>query len=548
MSAELPPDIVVIETGQGVRYILPRPDLGIARLMGGVLAAFGLVPMAMGAWFALGVLKQFAPFDHPAAVGIIPFGLATLAIILFGCLISLAGIWLLAGHGEIVVTAGEVRSAFRLGPLAWRGRRDRRQVRRLVVERTSHNPTAGADMASLYAETDQGRPLLLAWVYPPGWLVPLAAHLAGRCSDGTDPLPVIERVMGRDSSRRWRRDGTGTVKKPVPGCVLFTWGLIFFLAGVFLFVMILQALVRGDPGNNLQGAYPWKCLWILFPFPFIIPGALVLHHVWRRRETVGLSPEQRKVAEVAAPAAREGAGAIALPPAAPEAEYPTVPAVSHAPGGELSVRLTRDISPGWGVLIFLGLLLLCSGVITPLIVTVVNGLRARDFEYVPIAGFFSLFVGIIWLLLAGVTVKEWREWSLGHPVVELSDLPLYCGETYGLLVTVPGPARFRRLRIAVVCEEEASYTEGTTRRKETRRVYDQELARQEGLVIERGEPLRVRGSLPVPPGAMHSFKAEHNEVRWVVRVEGEAQRLFALKFTHDYPLPVRPPRGYGGKA
>jgi hypothetical protein len=104
------------------------------------------------------------------------------------------------------------------------------------------------------------------------------------------------------------------------------------------------------------------------------------------------------------------------------------------------------------------------------------------------------------------------------------------------------------LRIAVVCEEQASYTQGTTTCKDTRRVYDQELALREDFAIDGGEPLRVSATFRPPPGAMHSFKAEHNEVRWVVRVEGEARRLFALKFTHDYPLPVRPPRGYGGKA
>lgn len=48
MSADLPPDIVVIETGEGARYLLPRPALGWPRLMGFMLAAFGLGPIAMG--------------------------------------------------------------------------------------------------------------------------------------------------------------------------------------------------------------------------------------------------------------------------------------------------------------------------------------------------------------------------------------------------------------------------------------------------------------------------------------------------------------------
>jgi hypothetical protein len=531
MSAELPPDIVVVPTAGAVWYFLPRPPLAISRLMGGILAAFGLAPIGLGVWFTSAVFRMFAPFDHPATFIVLPFVLFTLGIILFGCLISLTGLWLLAGHTEIVVTAAEIRSAFCFGPLAWRGRRHRGLVRRLVVEHTMRNATMGTASAALSAETDQGRPLTLAWIYPPDWLRPLAADLGGRLADESGPVPVVERVLGRETSARWRRDGAGAVKKPVPGCALFAWGSVFFGAGLFCFVFILLSLVRGDPDDNLQGAYPWKCLWILFPLPFIVPGALVLRHAWRRRKTAGQSPERRKAAE-------------------PDVEYPTVLApsqVSHSPGDELPVRLTPDLAPGWGVAILAGIMLLCSGVLTPLLVAVVNGLRAWDLEYVPVTGFFSLFVGIIWVLLAGVTVKEWREWRLGHPVVELSGLPLYCGEPRELLVALPMPARFRRLRVAVVCEERVSWTEGSDSEKQTRRVHDEPLMLREDYEIAAGEPCRLRVNFSSPAGAMHSFKMEHNEVAWLVRVEGEAERLVALKFTHDFPLPVRPPLPPAGR-
>lgn len=492
--------------------------------------------------------EHVGPFHGPGAVVSLVSLLFPLIFILSGCLLSLLGVWCVLGQSEIVVTAHEIRSAFRLGPLAWWGRRDRRQVRRVVVERTAAGQDPAAALASLFAETDEGRPLLLAFVHPCDWLVPLARDLADRGGAPGAPLPVVVRDTSRATTRRWRRDRAADGKKPVPGCFLLIWGLGFFSGGALFFVFILLALIRGDPDDSLQGAYPWKCLWILFPFPFIIPGALALRHTVNRRTTAGLSPEQLKAVEAVAPAPADEAGVLALTPAAPGAEYPTVPAVSHAPGSELPVRLTQGLSPGWGVLLFLGLVLLCSGVVTPLAAYVINSLRAGQFDSAMPAVCFLLVPGFLWVILTGLLVREFRLWRLGHPVVEVSALPLYCGETCDVLVTVPGPARLRRLRVAVVCEEEVSYTEGTTTRKETRRVYDQELARQEDLAIERGEPLRVRGSVPVPPGAMHSFQAEHNQVRWVVRVEGEAQRLFALKFTHDYALPVRPPRGYGRKA
>jgi hypothetical protein len=312
--------------------------------------------------------------------------------------------------------------------------------------------------------------------------------------------------------------------------------------------MIFQALVRGDPDNSLQGDFPWKWLWILFPFPFLIPGAAALLYTVRRRATAELSPEAARAAAAAAPAPREEAGVVALAPAEQEeAEYPTVPTVGQAPGSELAVRLVPSLSAGCSVAMSLTLFLLCSGVVVPLVGYSVRTILASGGRDVPATTFFGAFGALAWVLLSAWVVKEWRVWRLGMPLVEVSAPPLHCGEPFQVHVTFSGPARMRRLRVAVVCEEAVSYTEGTTTRKETRLVHDEELLLREDFVIERDDPLRVRGSCLVPAGAMHAFKAEHNEVRWLVRVEGVAQRLFRLKFKHDYPLPVRPPRGYGGR-
>jgi hypothetical protein len=544
MSTDLPSDVAVVEIEGGARYVLPRPTFSLTRMIGRALALFGLAPMAMGVVFICFTLKHFAGPRDPLDVGAVIGLVCPSSFILIGGLLSLFGVWLLAGHSEIVVTADEISSAFRLGPLAWRGRRQRRTVRRLAIERLSRAPGPGNDFASLYAETDSGRPLLLALFYPHDWLTCLGADIAGRCAAGSDPMPVVERDAGRASSRSWRRDRPAAAgKKPVPSCFLVIWGLGFLGGGLLCFIFILQALVRGDPGNALEGGYPWKYLWILFPFPFIIPGAIALVYCYRRRGTAGMSPEQLKAVE-AAPARRDQAGAIASPA---EVEYPTVPSVSYVPGTELAARLTPELAAGCGVTMLLVVVLVCSGTITSLAAYAIGQVGKHQWDAAGIAGFFVLFLGVLWVVVTGIFIKDWRLWRLGHPVVEVSAVPLYCGEEAGLHVTLPGPARLRRLRIVVLCEEVASYTEGTTTRKETRRVQEAELARQEEVSIERWAPFRLRTSFRVPLGTMHSFKAEHNEVRWLVRVEGEAERLIPLKFTYDYPLPVLPPRGAGGK-
>jgi hypothetical protein len=541
MSAELPPDIVIVENGPDTCYVLPRPALGIARVMGGTLTAFGLGPIAMGVWFMREMNGHLGAANGPFVIGRLLSGLCPSVFILFGGLISLLGVWLLAGRSEIILTAEVISSGLRLGPLVWRGWRPRRLVRRLVVERSSRGSGPGADLASLFAETDAGRPLLLAFFYSADWLTPLAADLARRWDALDNPLPVLQRATGQAASRRWRRDRPPEGRRPIPSGFLFVWGGGFFAGGVFFFVLILQALVRGDPGGNLQGAYPWKCLWALFPLPFIVPGALALLHLFRRRKTAGLSPEQLKSAEAKPPAPVDEAGVVAPGRTPPETEYPTVPPVDHAPGAELPVRLSSGDIGGWGVLIILGVVLLCSGILTPVATYAINQVRAGHFdEGTTAAGFFTLFLGLPWVLLMGALVKEYRRWRLGYPVVEVSALPLYCGDACEVVVTVNGPVTLPRLWIAVVCEESVSYTEGSESEKATRRVHEQELALRENFTIEAGDPFRVRGLVHIPAGAMHSFKAVHNEVRWLVRVEGDAQRFFRLPFTHDYRLEVRP--------
>jgi hypothetical protein len=390
---------------------------------------------------------------------------------------------------------------------------------------------------------------MLAIICPTDWLSALAADLAGRWGDDESRPAIVVRDASRGTSRHWRRAQPAPGQRPHSTCFLLTWGLIFFGVGTFFLVLISQALVRNDPGDNLQGAYPWKWLWILFPFPFIIPGALVVLYAFRRRNTIGLSPEQAKAVEAEAPPPVDRAGVVAPADTVAKTEYPAVPSVEPKPGIDLAARVPGEFGGGCAVLAALVVLLICSGVLSPLLVHVVGAIRAWQMgEYTGMAAFFILFFGLMWVMVAVWLVKEWRLWRLGAPAVEASALPLYCGEACELLVTVPGPARFRRLRVAVVCEEEASYTEGTTTRKETKRVYEQQLASEEDLDVGRREPFRVRGSFHPPPAAMHSFKGTHNEVRWLVRVEGEAERLFPLKFAHDFRLEVRPLRTYGGKS
>jgi hypothetical protein len=87
MSSDLPPEIVVVETRDGVRYVLPRPTYGPARLAGWLMAAFGLAPIGMGLW----VIKSSSEDLRPGEVFTLLSLLCPLFFVLIGCLPGLAG-------------------------------------------------------------------------------------------------------------------------------------------------------------------------------------------------------------------------------------------------------------------------------------------------------------------------------------------------------------------------------------------------------------------------------------------------------------------------
>jgi hypothetical protein len=298
----------------------------------------------------------------------------------------------------------------------------------------------------------------------------------------------------------------------------------------------VAALASGDAGNNLQGAFPYKYLWALFPLPFIAVGAGGLLHQWQRRMVLWSSPEQ--VAQAARPAAEDGEG---------KPGYPTVPEVTVAPGRELRHRLDWRESPAVAVGCFLAMLLVCSGILAPSLKGVLAAQQAGvDLkEGLPaIALFFAGTSGMFSLFFLAALIHYLRLWRVGRPRVEVSVHPLWPGACCDVLFCLPGPLRLRRLEVTILCEESAdcgrqSETEANVRKRTTHR---EELLRQNDLVIARGEDCRASRRFTVPPGAMHSFEAANNKVTWLVCVEGQTAGLLGVRFRHEYVLAVLPRR------
>jgi hypothetical protein len=95
------------------------------------------------------------------------------------------------------------------------------------------------------------------------------------------------------------------------------------------------------------------------------------------------------------------------------------------------------------------------------------------------------------------------------------------------------------LQVVLVCDEHATFRQGTDTRTETRRVFEQSIFSQERLEIDPAAPFEHEWPFQIPSGSMHSFKSAHNEIRWQLLVKGDVAGW--PNFERDYPLIVYPP-------
>ena len=131
--------------------------------------------------------------------------------------------------------------------------------------------------------------------------------------------------------------------------------------------------------------------------------------------------------------------------------------------------------------------------------------------------------------------------GIGPTLVEISDHPLSPGGQYRLFLSQSGWLTVNRLRVLLVCEEVATYRQGTDTRTETREVFRKELFRRDNFEIRGGMPFECDIDLTLHDGAMHSFAANHNEIAWTLVVEGDAAGW--PEYKRAFPVIVRPATG-----
>jgi hypothetical protein len=207
----------------------------------------------------------------------------------------------------------------------------------------------------------------------------------------------------------------------------------------------------------------------------------------------------------------------------PDRSFPTVPAeanVTNSPGTTLAYRLPITTTTTWTLFAAATACLLWNAIVAIFVVMAIRSHTSGEPNWM-----LTLFV--VPLVAGGIGLVAFfaRQFLIATRVgptrIEISQHPLAPGHDYEILLTQAGRLTFKSLEVWLACEEQAAYRQGTDTRTETRRVFNERCFLREDFQILQGLPFEERCRVQVPEGAMHSFLANHNAVRWKLIVKGD---------------------------
>jgi len=310
------------------------------------------------------------------------------------------------------------------------------------------------------------------------------------------------------------------------------FGLLFLLGAVAL-TSLLLAQFGGPQADMLRMGFGfgfWVLVLVLSSFLLIGGGGFlftVLH--------VGTSAERRAALAKRAANLDLITEAIIQP-----RDFPSLPSdhdLVNSPGIKLAYRLPTNHSPGWQLSAAAVFCLLWCGLAAALFVVAVERHIVGKPDWLLTA------IVVPFLAVAGWSIRFFfRQMSaltvLGPTIVEIGAHPLLPGQTCNVYLSQSGHIRLTRLALCLVCDEEATYQQGTDIRVERHRVVEETLYEATNVGLEPGKPVEMPLAFVVPASAMHSFQSPHNRVLWqlVVRAKPEGRPSFERAF----PLVVYP--------
>lgn len=223
-----------------------------------------------------------------------------------------------------------------------------------------------------------------------------------------------------------------------------------------------------------------------------------------------------------------------------KSDYPHIPVdsnITNSPGTTLAFRLPTDVSSAWALFATLTACILWNGIIAGFAAAAAHShLEGRPDWFLTffVIPFLVIGIGLILFFLRQLVLAT----GIGPTLLEISDHPIHPGRSYRFLLSQAGRLKLNSLELLLVCEEEATYRQGTDTRTEACRVFQESVFRRENFEVRPGVPFEVECEWVMPSGVMHSFTSEHNEVNWRLIVKGDAKGWPG--FERSFPVIVYP--------
>ena len=128
--------------------------------------------------------------------------------------------------------------------------------------------------------------------------------------------------------------------------------------------------------------------------------------------------------------------------------------------------------------------------------------------------------------------------AVDHATDGEDGLHLALHEQYDAAVVQSGLLQFHCIELWLMCQEEATFQQGTDIRTEHHTTHRQLLFRIEDVKLDPSKPFEQRCRLSIPEDGMHSFHSPHNAVSWKLLVRGEPKAMRA--FERSFPILVYP--------
>ncbi len=303
-----------------------------------------------------------------------------------------------------------------------------------------------------------------------------------------------------------------------------------------------------DPGDPsiavvVRGYQWWIWPALVVPASFVAIGAAGLVYAalyW------GKSAERRAAAVRKLPAAE----LFDLPPPA-DPRFPYIPdcsEITSSPGTRLAYRLPLAQSPGWTLFGLLAAAIIWNAAVSVFIIMAARSVLRGSPDWLMML-FILPFLGVGAALVAVFARQLRRTARIGPTLLEVSDHPLLPGGKYRVFLSQTGNLTLKTIEIWLICEEEAVFRQGTNARTETREVVRQAVYSAADAVIQPSEAMETECELPIPASAMHSFRANHNQLQWKLVVRSKVADWPPLQRT--FPVVVHPcaiDGARGGKA